>query len=86
MTKRVTLSSTLQLHHTVIAVGVTETTPAGAVRPNNPEVKTNRVTASLTGKVNVWGNLLVTMTGLVSKNGRGLSDRFTPVIGLDYAW
>ena len=86
VTKRVTLSSTLQLHHTVIAVDASATTPSVEVQTNNPEVKTNRLTASMTGKVNVWGNLLVTVTGLVSKNGRGLSDRFTPVIGFDYAW
>lgn len=69
VTKRVTLSSTLQVQHTVIAVdiGASGTTPSVAVRPNNPEVKTNRVTASMTGKINVWGNLLVTGTALVSK-------------------
>jgi hypothetical protein len=86
VTKRVTLSSALQLQHSVIAVGITETIPTVAVGIIKSELKTNRVTASITGKVNVWSNLLVTMTALVSKNDRGLNDRFTPVIGLDYAW
>jgi hypothetical protein len=78
VTKRVTLSSTVHLYHTVIAVGAPATTPSQSVNIVKTEVKTNRVTASMTGKVNVWGNLLVTMTGLMSKNARGLSDRFTP--------
>jgi hypothetical protein len=34
----------------------------------------------------MWGNLLVTVTGMVPARGQGLGDRFTPIIGLDYAW
>ena len=48
--------------------------------------QSNRITAAFTGKINLWGNLLLNLTALTSTNSRGLSDRFTPAIGLDYAW
>jgi hypothetical protein len=44
------------------------------------------VTVVMTGKISIWGILLVTVTGLVPAKSGGLSDRFTPIIGIDYAW
>jgi hypothetical protein len=37
-------------------------------------------------KVNPVGNLLVTVNGLFSLNGRGLQSKFSPLIGLDYSF
>ena len=48
--------------------------------------RANTVTVSVTGKYNLWGNLLLTASGLIPANSSGLIDRFTPIIGLDYAW
>ena len=46
----------------------------------------NTATLSMTAKFNVWANMLVTFTGLVPVSSAGLTDRFTPIIGLDYGW
>ena len=51
-----------------------------------PLVTTTRVTTAMTARFNLWNNLLLTATGLMSTNSYGLGDRFTPVIGFDYAW
>lgn len=37
-------------------------------------------------KVNPVGNLLITVNGLFSVNGRGLQAKFAPLIGLDYSF
>ena len=37
-------------------------------------------------KMNVVGNLLVTVNGLISLSNDGLQDWFTPLIGMDYSF
>jgi len=37
-------------------------------------------------KINVVGNLLVSVNGLVAFTGDGLTDRFTPLVGVDYSF
>jgi len=43
-------------------------------------------TLSMTAKFNAWGNMLLTFTALVPMNSSGLTARFTPILGVDYAW
>ena len=96
VTKKLTLSTNFQAQRIRIQVsGPGVAGPAAATLPTSAiqgaglpptDIRTNRVTLALTGKISVWGNLLVTATGLVTAKSDGLSDRFTPVIGIDYAW
>lgn len=37
-------------------------------------------------KVNVVGNLLLSVNGLIAFSGDGLTDRFTPLVGVDYSF
>jgi len=37
-------------------------------------------------KINVVGNLLVSVNGLIAFTGDGLTDRFTPLVGVDYSF
>ncbi|HEV2063282.1 MAG TPA: transporter, partial [Thermoanaerobaculia bacterium] len=52
----------------------------------NPIANQNRVNASVGLKVNPVGNLLLTLNGLFSLDNKGLQDKFTPLIGLDYSF
>jgi hypothetical protein len=98
VTKRVTLSTTIHMQRVDIQrTSGSATAPisgplgpcaqgiASACRTNLIE-RADTVTVSMTGKMNLWGNLLLTVTGLVPANSSGLTDRFTPIVGLDYAW
>lgn len=46
----------------------------------------NRLDGALGMKINVVRNLLLTMNGLFSLTRTGLSDGFTPLVGLDYSF
>src|SRR5262249_45351354 len=46
----------------------------------------NTLTGAVGFKVNPFGNLLVTVNGLFALNKKGLQDKFTPLVGLDYAF
>jgi hypothetical protein len=98
VTKRVTLSTDIHMQRVDIErtrdlataplsgpLGACASGIASACNTNLIE-RADTVTLSMTGKLNIWGNLLVTVTGLVPANSSGLTDRFTPIIGLDYAW
>jgi hypothetical protein len=37
-------------------------------------------------KINPFGNFLLTINGLFSLNQKGLQDRFSPLIGVDYSF
>ncbi len=87
--KRLTLATDVQMQRTEIRQRLNQTIPTsteqnGGMKPLVARADT--VTVAMTGKINVWGNLLVTVTGMVPAKSGGLSDRFTPIIGLDYAW
>ena len=91
VTKRLTLATDIQMQRTNVRLRQgTQTIPTGAepsvgIRPPLVE-KADTLTVAMTGKINLWGNFLVTATGLVPAKSSGLSDRFTPIIGIDYAW
>jgi hypothetical protein len=91
VTSRLTLSADVQAQRYDISERFNQTsgsgTPSVGTGPGiDASTSTTRVTTALTGRFNLYGNLLVTATGLISTNNHGLSDRFTPVIGFDYAW
>ncbi len=95
VTKRLTLAADIQRLRVDIEAwhgdvsGFTQTVPLNAVigeRFVELVERAHTATLSLTGKFNAWGNLLVTFTGLIPANRSGLTDRFTPIVGLDYAW
>jgi hypothetical protein len=46
----------------------------------------NTLTGAVGFKVNPFGNLLVTVNGLFSLTKKGLQDKFTPLVGFDYAF
>ena len=46
----------------------------------------NRLDGAVGMKINVVRNLLLTMNGLFSLTRTGLSDGFTPLVGLDYSF
>jgi hypothetical protein len=46
----------------------------------------NTLLGSVGFKINPFGNLLVTVNGLFPITKKGLQDKFTPVVGLDYAF
>lgn len=50
------------------------------------EQDSTSVVGSVGFKVNPVGNLLVTVNGLFSLNGRGLQAKFSPLVGLDYSF
>jgi hypothetical protein len=89
--KRLTLATDVQMQRTNVRMRQgNQTIPAGAepivgIKPPLVE-KADTVTVAVTAKINLWGNLLVTATGMVPAKSSGLSDRFTPIIGIDYAW
>ena len=99
VTKRVTLSTDIHMQRVDVrrrgasSVTVPITGPLGGCAMGIATAcsssiieRADTVTLSMTGKVNLWGNLLLTVTGLIPANSSGLTDRFTPIIGLDYAW
>jgi len=88
VTRKVTLSGDVLVHRFTLQLSpVATTVPADTVQSgSNRAVRTSRITAALTGRINLWGNLLVTVAGMLTTSTNGLSDRFTPVVGLDYAW
>lgn len=53
-------------------------------------ISESRDSSSLLGsvglKINPFGNFLLTINGLFSLNQKGLSDRFSPLIGIDYSF
>jgi len=51
-----------------------------------PRGDLNTLIGSAGVKINVFGNLLVTLNGLFSITKEGLQDKFTPVVGIDYAF
>jgi hypothetical protein len=52
----------------------------------NPVANQNRLNASVGLKVNPFGNLLLTLNGLIALDNKGLQDKFTPLVGLDYSF
>ena len=46
----------------------------------------NRLSGSVGLKINPVGNLLLTLNGLFALDNKGLRDKFTPLIGLDYSF
>jgi hypothetical protein len=89
LSQRLTLSADVQAQKYDISVRANQTSLTGGPPDiTDPTIlaRTTRVTAAATARFNVWGNLLVTATALTSTNSQGLSDRFTPVVGFDYAW
>ncbi|MGH9368744.1 MAG: hypothetical protein ACRD3M_13840, partial [Thermoanaerobaculia bacterium] len=46
----------------------------------------NTLLGSVGFKINVFGNLLLTVNGLFSITKEGLQDKFTPLVGIDYAF
>lgn len=52
----------------------------------NPVANQNQMSASVGFKINPIGNLLVTVNGLIAIGNKGLQDRFTPLVGLDYSF
>jgi hypothetical protein len=61
----------------------TQAFPRLVVNPINDQ---NRLTASVGLKVNPVGNLLLTLNGLIALDKKGLQDRFTPLVGVDYSF
>lgn len=51
-----------------------------------PEGDLNTLLGSVGFKINPFGNLLVTINGLFPILKKGLTDKFTPVVALDYAF
>jgi hypothetical protein len=88
ISRRVTLSADVLAHRSTIQLAnVATTLPANVFQSgSNQAIRSSRVTAALTGRINLWGNLLVTVAAMFTTSSNGLSDRFTPVVGLDYAW
>ncbi len=90
VTPKLTLSADLIASHIDVSLPgsqtLSATLPATARAGLDEALQTNRFTAAFTGKINLWGNLLLNLSALTSTNSHGLSDRFTPSIGLDYAW
>jgi hypothetical protein len=52
----------------------------------NPVGNQNRLTGSVGLKINPVGNLLLTLNGLIALDNKGLRDKFTPLVGLDYSF
>lgn len=64
-------------------------TPFSQVFPRlvvNPISNQNRLTGSVGLKINPVGNLLLTLNGLIALDKKGLQDKFTPLISLDYSF
>ena len=51
-----------------------------------PASSDNRMSGSVGLKINPVGNILVTLNGLFPLTNRGLQDKFTPLIGIDYSF
>jgi hypothetical protein len=90
VTKRLTLSGDVQVQRIDTQL-ISQTIPSTAVLPPDGSYPTlagraDTATATLTSKFNLWGNLLVTFSAVVPANKRGLTDGFTPIIGVDYAF
>jgi len=52
----------------------------------NPVTDQNRLLGSVGLKINPFGNLLVTVNGLFTLDHKGLQDKFTPLVGIDYSF
>jgi hypothetical protein len=52
----------------------------------SPVSNDNRLSGSVGLKINPFGNLLVTLNGLYPLTNKGLQDKFTPLIGIDYSF
>jgi hypothetical protein len=71
------------------SANLTTFTPVSAVFPRlvvNPVTNQNRMLGSVGLKINPFGNLLVTINGLFKLDNKGLQDKFTPLVGLDYSF
>ena len=51
-----------------------------------PVSNQNRLSGSVGLKINPIGNLLVTLNGLFPLDKKGLQDKFTPLVGIDYSF
>jgi hypothetical protein len=87
VTSKLTLATDIQSQLVKVWFFDMRTVPVGIGQNADGRPSRNDTTLSwtITGKYNVWGNLLATGTGIVSSGG-GLVDRFTPIFGFDYAW
>ena len=84
----------------VVPTTFTANTANNVFNPNVPPVLVSTTLPQLTAtpgdlntllgsagfKINPFGNLLVTVNGLFSITKKGLQDKFTPVVALDYAF
>lgn len=93
VTNRLTLATDIQLQHVDVSLANPALTlpDEGVDFDFGPNGLTwyhvsNIASSAMTGKFNVWGNMLATFTGIVPLKNGGLTDNFTPIIGLDYAW
>ena len=71
------------------SANLTTFTLVSAVFPRlvvNPVTNQNRMLGSVGLKINPFGNLLVTINGLFKLDNKGLQDKFTPLVGLDYSF
>ncbi len=86
-------STVLVQNNTYVAqhpnVDATVITTVTAVFPRlvvNPVSNQNRLSGAVGFKVNPVGNLLLTFNGLFPLDKKGLQDRFTPLVGVDYSF
>ena len=52
----------------------------------SPVMNDNRLSGSVGVKINPVGNVLVTLNGLFPLTNKGLKDKFTPLVGIDYSF